>query len=541
MQNSTPPQPPARTSRRRWWVLFGSLALVMVLVAAGITTWLLWPPKHNRAPFDQAVKNLAAAQGVRYQSSTGGVAWDVRVTANGELVGSMTVVGKKLGLLTVGGKTYVKSPDGLIPGAASSIRPSALRGKWVTGDTGSSGAVLAQAMSPAKLASNLRGALARTKRFPTVDDPGTQINGTAALKASTPAGDVYVSKNAPHQVLRFVPADRAKLRLPPLPKMPSLVGSQYRAAVHGPSPPPSPSSEPSSEPDGMDVDPMSPEEVDDAYEALQDSAEQLSDSVDASIDFQLRGGAATISCGPGGCTVTAAVTNSVSVTGGTIAGGTVSAQLTATMIINDLPAGSCANVAPLPLNGAGSIACQNPAAGAVFVQADAAAKARAEASAAPGTTYTWTIDSRAQVEIVASAQVNVKKLVEDLENNRDHAAAAAETLPKLTGSIAESFEGGSYATQTYKAGTMFYRAEGADQGIGSFFGLAKPATAADAEKMYNIAKWGNNAQVVSTYRLTQDTTMYVGDVAGGTGQQVLLPRGTSATSVFQQVGQEPLP
>lgn len=85
------------------------------------------------------------------------------------------------------------------------------------------------------------------------------------------------------------------------------------------------------------------------------------------------------------------------------------------------------------------------------------------------------------------------------------------------------------------------RAEGADQGIGSFFGLAKPATAADAEKMYNIAKWGNNDEVVSTYRLTQDTAMYVGDVAGGTGQQVLLPRGTSATSVFQQVGQERLP
>ncbi|UQX88703.1 hypothetical protein M6D93_01565 [Jatrophihabitans telluris] len=117
--------------------------------------------------------------------------------------------------------------------------------------------------------------------------------------------------------------------------------------------------------------------------------------------------------------------------------------------------------------------------------------------------------------------------------------AAESALPKLTGSFADSFAGGSYTTQTFKAGTTFYRAEGTDQGIGSFFGLAKPSTAADAEKMYNLAKWNNGADVVSTYRLTQDTTMYVGDVAGGTGQQALLPRGSG--NVFQQVGREPLP
>lgn len=117
---------------------------------------------------------------------------------------------------------------------------------------------------------------------------------------------------------------------------------------------------------------------------------------------------------------------------------------------------------------------------------------------------------------------------------------AAETaLPKLTGSFADSFAGGTYTTQTFKAGTTFYRAEGADQGIGSFFGLTKPSTAADAEKMYNLEKWNNSADVVSTYRLTQDTTMYVGDVAGGTGQQALLPRGSG--NVFQQAGQESLP
>ncbi|MBI3686593.1 MAG: hypothetical protein HY241_04510 [Actinobacteria bacterium] len=119
--------------------------------------------------------------------------------------------------------------------------------------------------------------------------------------------------------------------------------------------------------------------------------------------------------------------------------------------------------------------------------------------------------------------------------------AARAALPKLVGSIADSFAGGAYTTQTSRAGTTFYRAEGAKQGIGSFFGFAKPATASDADKLYNIVKWGNNADVVTTYRLTQDTTMYVGDVAGGTGRQALLPRGTDPGSIFAQIDQESLP
>ncbi|GAA3320479.1 hypothetical protein [Arthrobacter ramosus] len=113
------------------------------------------------------------------------------------------------------------------------------------------------------------------------------------------------------------------------------------------------------------------------------------------------------------------------------------------------------------------------------------------------------------------------------------AAAAAETgaaaLPKLTGSIAESFEGSSYSTRTFKAGTEFYRAEGwGASAPGRFLGTDAVSTGAEAEAAYNIAMWGNPTQVMRTYQLTEDVTMYYGRVAGGEGNQALLVGSTPA-------------
>ncbi|WP_308466733.1 hypothetical protein [Rathayibacter soli] len=114
-------------------------------------------------------------------------------------------------------------------------------------------------------------------------------------------------------------------------------------------------------------------------------------------------------------------------------------------------------------------------------------------------------------------------------------------LPALGGSLAESFEGSEYAVQTFDAGTTFYRAESTEQGVGSFFGFEKPMSSADAEDLFNLAKWGNDADVVSTYTLTADTPMYVGKVAGGAGHQALLPRGLDPLTAFKLATKETLP
>ena len=124
---------------------------------------------------------------------------------------------------------------------------------------------------------------------------------------------------------------------------------------------------------------------------------------------------------------------------------------------------------------------------------------------------------------------------------RGAAETGAAALPELTGTIAESFEGAAYATKTFKAGTEFYRAEAwSATRPGSFLGTEAVSTSAEAETAYNIAKWGNPAQVMRTYRLTEDVTMYYGRVAGGEGYQSLIPRSVDPSAILRQAGARPL-
>jgi len=114
-------------------------------------------------------------------------------------------------------------------------------------------------------------------------------------------------------------------------------------------------------------------------------------------------------------------------------------------------------------------------------------------------------------------------------------------LPKLTGTIAESFEGGTYSDLTFHAGDVFYRAEAwNDSGPGRFLGLESVDTAAEAQQAYNLSGWGNPAEVQRTYTLTQDVTVYHGQVAGGEGYQALIPRGINPASVLKLVSERPL-
>jgi RHS repeat-associated protein len=121
------------------------------------------------------------------------------------------------------------------------------------------------------------------------------------------------------------------------------------------------------------------------------------------------------------------------------------------------------------------------------------------------------------------------------------AEAAAETgaessLPKLTGTIAESFDHGEYSVVRFKAGQRFYRAEAwSASKPGRFLGMERADTAASAEQAYNIARWNNPAQVMRTCELTEDVTMYFGRVARGEGYQALILSGTDPASVLRFV------
>lgn len=60
----------------------------------------------------------------------------------------------------------------------------------------------------------------------------------------------------------------------------------------------------------------------------------------------------------------------------------------------------------------------------------------------------------------------------------------------------------------------------------------------DAESMSNICLYDNRAEVVTAYRIARDQAAYFGGTEGGTGQQLLLLKGT--LDVLVQVAKEPL-
>ncbi|MFD5246768.1 SON protein [Amycolatopsis sp. NPDC058340] len=392
------PQPvPAPPVRKPRWPLFAGIAGLVVVLLAGLTTWLLWPSKGGREPFEQALAGLSSAPAVRNSTSAVGgmIETDVKTTAYGETSGTMSFQGKKIEILVVGGKVFFKAPDGLLPGArADSAEAEDLKDRWITGEDALFGPVLQQFESPEKLATRLREALERAAEI----TEGQSVRDVPALKASTPAGDLYVSKEAPHRLLRY------SVKMPSVPGMESQPRMPAGAGLGE-----------------SDVDALSPAETVAVYENLMANTQKLSGAVDTGVRFDLDG-AATVACGASGCTVTANVSNSASANSGGKVTGQVNATMTANVTIGGRSAGSCRNTATLPLNGSASISCVNGGAGSVFsaVEAEKKADAEARSRASGGVPVQYRIESIASVSVLAEAigQVEITRLMDELGQRR---------------------------------------------------------------------------------------------------------------------------
>jgi hypothetical protein len=401
------PAPPARKPRR--WLLFGGIAGLVVVLVAGLTTWLLWPSKAGREPFEQALAGLASAPAVRNSTSAVGgmIKTDVKTTAFGETSGTITFQGRKIEILVVGGKVYFKAPDGMLPGSqADSSATEDLKDRWITGEEALFGPVLQQFEAPEKLAARLREALERAGEID--GDQNETVRDVPAIKASTPAGDLYVSKEAPHRLLRY--SVKVPGGMPSVPKLPTMPGPESRPQL--------PSGAGMGE---SDVDALSPQETDAVYEDLMSNTKKLSGAVDTGVRFDMDG-AATVACGTSGCTVTANVSNSASANSGGKVAGQVNATMTANVTIEGRGAGSCRNTATLPLNGSGSISCVNGGAGGVFAAVEAEKKADAEARSreSGGVPVQYQIQSIAAVSVLAEAigEVEITRLVDELAERR---------------------------------------------------------------------------------------------------------------------------
>ena len=387
--------PPPR--RRRTRLVLAIVAVVLLI--AGVTTWIVWPKPPDRSPFEQAVSSLATEPVAHYSAElSDGMTWDSRVTSHGDLVGWIGDNQIKFPVLVVGGKEYVKEPNGTqVPGSATHLGAELIKDKWLTGDLGDLVPVLKQEIDPSALAARMRDALAKTPKLPGPDDPGTVVDDVPVLTGDTPGGTIYVARSAPYRVVRWV-------------ENTSHVTTAAFVGSH-------------SGQNQLDFTPMTADAVDQTYDELETDTSQLGDAVDASVKFtvdSLDHGMDIKACGDNNCVVTANIT--ATPRPGMTPPAQVTAKLTANVALNDVPSGSCTSTAKVASSGSSSISCTDRDSAAGYQQADSTAKSSAEAKATPGTFYTWYVEAKADVVVFALADVDVVGQQRQLEAYRPHGA-----------------------------------------------------------------------------------------------------------------------
>jgi hypothetical protein len=362
----------------------------------------------EREPFIAAVYALNSAPDVRYRSEISGMGLvDVRVTSHDEMVGTITRDGRSYGLLRVAGRLYLKPPASGLPSVMNKAEAAALKGRWLTGHAVR--AILGPAplrfLSPQQLARQLTTALEASSAFPPVGYPGIELNGVRVLAAKISMGVLYVTRDAPHRIVRLAPAPEGAIRqtLSGEPGAPAIsvteVADQSSAQNSG----------------GTDFPAEQPDDTQRTENDLVDATRQLSSAIDSDLQFDLQGNG-QVSCGDGGCDVSVAVTNtaSVSKSDARIAGSNVRAELTASISVEGEPTDGCTSIGTLPLNGIGEMSCADPGAGAVFASVEAEKKAEAEAQskAENGAEVPYYVHYNAQFYVFATAQVSVARLVQ---------------------------------------------------------------------------------------------------------------------------------
>ena len=419
---------------------------LVVALVAGLTVWLnvagtAQPPNLDWRPFYSAVFNLSAEPMAHYTgtSADGTESWDLDVTSGGEQLGTVTVDGQQISVMSVGGKTYLKPPASLLAGLPSGDdADDAVTGKWITGDA-TLAALLPQGLdTPLDLSAELWTALTASTDFPLVGAPTQRVDGIAALTVSTPDGSLHVSADAPYRVLRLTPAaagtgDAAS---------PSASSAGPTSAASAPGaaaafvPRPMSAVQPVQHPvqsvgrvrqaadflGGLgqtDVEPMSPTALDQAYGSLIDQTKTLNSAlnVGVSFDFNQTG---NLECSDTDCTVTENVTTSTESGQGAALSGDVAATMTATVTVDGEPGGGCDQTTTLPINGSGTMTCDDPGVAGEVAQIKAQEQETADAEQ---TDVDYTIDFLASVRIEALAEVQAT-VDQEVQAEQDEQSAA---------------------------------------------------------------------------------------------------------------------
>jgi hypothetical protein len=433
-----PPPPPPPPKKRRGLLFGGSLALVLALVA-GFFIWTSTHrdgPRPDRAPFFLAVDNLLLLPAAHYTgTAAGGESWDLEATNGGEMYGTVTADGQSIDVMTAGGTTYFKPPQSLLAGLAtdssSPTDTSALAGKWITGDSTLTDLVPSGLLSPTTWAYQLWTELQSPGTiFPTVGSPTAQVDGVAAYAAKTTQGTIYVAAASPYRVLRVSPEAAGAGSTSTSGSGSTSVMDLAGAGAH-------PAAEGLAAPAPTDFQPVSAAQLQQDYNNLINQTKALKSAVNVGIKFDFDP-SGNLDCSDTNCTVDEQVTTSTTATAGaSVTGGTVSANMTAAVTVDGQSAGDCTATASLPVNGSGTMSCQDGAVAPLVSQIKEKEQQQAdeEAAADPGQQinipYTVNFDASVQIEAMAQAQTQVDQTVQGEEAELEGAQQAEQAAADL--------------------------------------------------------------------------------------------------------------
>ncbi|QUQ63362.1 hypothetical protein [Kutzneria sp. CA-103260] len=402
------PVPPRKRRSKRLVVI---TAAVVVLLVAGVTTWLVWPP--DRSPFEQAVANLAAQPVANYRADLpDGSQFDGRVTNQGDAIGTMTGGGLKFPFLVANGKLYVQLSSGLIPPGLEGRLPSgvSLKNRWATGDLGDLSPLLKQDVTPSAIAGVLRDQVTKTDKLPTPDNyDGTTVNNVEVLKADTPDGTLYVAKNQPYRVVRWIDKTTRKAAAAFGNPGHKLQLNGARASYTGLG--------------TATFTEMNDDFADQTYDEMETDIGQLGDAINTDVHLTkgdiVQNNDSLDKCVQTGCSVTAHFTASPRSSANVPA--QVSVQMNADVFLNDLPAGSCSSTTTIASTGVATLSCVDKDMKGPFDEASAKAKADAQAHAIGGY-YSWIVQAKVSIYAVPLAAVDTVAEGKRMESYRpDHA------------------------------------------------------------------------------------------------------------------------
>ncbi|MFE7507182.1 polymorphic toxin-type HINT domain-containing protein [Promicromonospora sp. NPDC057488] len=414
---------------RKWWVwlIAGGVVLLGFAVAGIVTlvsTFLGFAEdaaaeEEARQPFELALDELAQTAAVHQRGTSAGVDYDLRVTSDGDALGSFSVDGDEYRVLKIGDQEYVKPPSGTLAaeGATREMRRE-LDKRWLVNEGDAVLPVGDLFQTPQEYAEYLRSAV-RAGELPSSDAAveEVEVDGVPARWVQTSVGPVYVTQEPPYEVLRVdAPADSSdssdSADSSDTSDTSGSSGAEQGDVADDVLEAPVPAEGPSA------VTQMSQDEVADLFDEMIGLTKQLKTAVNPSITFDM-GGQAQVSCAAGGCTSSVEVTTDVATSQGTVTGGSVTGELVSVFQVQGGAAGTCRSSSALPLQGTTSMGCSSPSAGGVFAAAEAREGAKAQAQAdACGCSVPYEVPYAVDAQVVARAEVRVEVLRSELGDRR---------------------------------------------------------------------------------------------------------------------------